>query len=73
MIILDPRTWCRRIGAPAKITGLVETLCNPIYATGVGLVVYAARERAALAAEARPAMAASLWGRLRAWIQELLD
>jgi cell division protein FtsA len=62
-----------RIGVPAKITGLVETVCNPIYATGVGLVVYAARERAALAAEARPPMAASVWGRLRRWIQELLD
>ncbi len=34
-----------RIGRPAGIRGLVDVVNNPIYATGVGLVLYGARTR----------------------------
>ena len=32
-----------RIGKPAGISGLVDVVNNPMYATGVGLVLYGAR------------------------------
>ena len=32
-------------GKPKKITGLVEVVNNPVYATGVGLVMYGADKR----------------------------
>jgi cell division protein FtsA len=34
-----------RIGRPQGITGLVDVVNNPMYATGVGLVLYGARNQ----------------------------
>ena len=34
-----------RLGKPRGITGLVDVVNNPMYATGVGLVVYGARNQ----------------------------
>jgi cell division protein FtsA len=34
-----------RIGKPRSITGLVDVVNNPMYATGVGLVLYGARNQ----------------------------
>ena len=35
-----------RLGKPMGISGLVDVVSNPMYATGVGLVMYGARNRA---------------------------
>ncbi len=35
-----------RIGSPAKVKGLTEVVNNPIYSTGVGLLVYGLQNRA---------------------------
>ena len=34
-----------RLGKPRGITGLVDVVNNPMYATGVGLVLYGAKNR----------------------------
>ena len=34
-----------RLGKPMGISGLVDVVSNPMYATGVGLVLYGARNR----------------------------
>jgi cell division protein FtsA len=35
-----------RLGKPQGITGLVDVVNNPMYATGVGLVLYGAKNQA---------------------------
>jgi cell division protein FtsA len=35
-----------RLGKPRGISGLVDVVNNPMYATGVGLVIYGARNQA---------------------------
>ena len=34
-----------RLGKPQRIKGLVDVVNNPMYATGVGLVIYGAKNR----------------------------
>jgi cell division protein FtsA len=34
-----------RIGAPQQVRGLADKVKNPVYATGVGLILHAAKER----------------------------
>jgi cell division protein FtsA len=36
-----------RLGKPRGISGLVDVVNNPMYATGVGLVIYGARNQTA--------------------------
>lgn len=38
-----------RLGYPIGISGLVDVVCSPVYATGVGLVLWGARSRGAQA------------------------
>jgi cell division protein FtsA len=33
-----------RLGAPAHVGGLVDVVSNPVYATGVGLVLYGSKQ-----------------------------
>ncbi|MBI4284916.1 MAG: cell division protein FtsA [Chloroflexi bacterium] len=35
-----------RVGTPSKMPGITDALCNPAYATGVGLLLWGARHRA---------------------------
>jgi cell division protein FtsA len=55
-----------RLGLPQYVTGLEETIADPVYATGVGLLIYAQKHR--FAAGSEYAESANLWGRIRHWL-----
>ncbi len=55
-----------RLGVPQYVTGLEETIADPVYASGVGLLIYAQKHRFAGGSEY--AENASLWGRMRKWL-----
>ena len=59
-----------RIGKPNYVTGLADIIHNPVYATGVGLLVYAMRQRNMQndVAISQPSMK-SLWSRMKNWFQ----
>jgi cell division protein FtsA len=54
-----------RIGVPQYVTGLDDTIADPVYATGVGLLIYAQQHR--FAAGSEYAERQGLWGRMRRW------
>ncbi len=55
-----------RIGIPQYVTGLGDTIADPSYSTGVGLLIYAQQHR--FAAGSEYAESAGFWGRLRRWL-----
>ncbi|MCD6038737.1 MAG: cell division protein FtsA [Gammaproteobacteria bacterium] len=58
-----------RIGAPRGITGLSDVINNPIYATGVGLLLHGMQQRGNQSeVTAAPSMK-NLWGRMKGWFQ----
>jgi cell division protein FtsA len=59
-----------RIGKPYNVTGLPDIIHNPIYATGVGLLVYGQKQRQNQreVVIAQPSMK-SLWSRMKSWFQ----
>jgi cell division protein FtsA len=59
-----------RIGKPNNVTGLSDIVNNPIYATGVGLLVYGHRQRQNKQEVVldQPSMK-SLWTRMKSWFQ----
>ncbi|MBV9575480.1 MAG: cell division protein FtsA [Gammaproteobacteria bacterium] len=59
-----------RIGRPDNITGLPDIIHNPIYATGVGLLVYGQRQRQNQREGVinQPSIK-SLWSRMKNWFQ----
>ncbi|MBA3660274.1 MAG: cell division protein FtsA [Gammaproteobacteria bacterium] len=59
-----------RIGRPHQVTGLADIINNPIYATGVGLLVYGLKQRNSLRENtlSQPSMK-SLWSRMKNWFQ----
>lgn len=59
-----------RIGRPNHVSGLAEIINNPIYATGVGLLVYGHRQRLKQGdvAITQPNMK-TLWARMKNWFQ----
>lgn len=59
-----------RIGTPDQIGGMVDAVSSPIYATGVGLVLYGVRHGSTKAL--RTANGAGVWGRLRGWVREVV-
>jgi cell division protein FtsA len=59
-----------RLGVPQYVVGMEEVTRNPIYATGVGLLMYARQNRFAR----RPELAEGkglkgIWARMRSWFQ----
>ncbi|WP_058553823.1 cell division protein FtsA [Thiohalocapsa sp. ML1] len=54
-----------RIGVPQYVTGLDDTMADPVYATGVGLLIYAQQHR--FAAGSEYAERQGLWARMRRW------
>jgi len=59
-----------RLGMPGNVSGLVDVVRNPIYATGVGLLIYGSHQNK----EGRRTRegewgAKSLWQRMRNWFQ----
>jgi len=59
-----------RLGFPQYITGLVDVVRNPIYATGVGLLLFGSSNRATQMRDLPngPSMN-DIWGRMRSWFQ----
>lgn len=58
-----------RIGAPQHITGLPDVINNPIYATGVGLLIYGSQQRETPREVLNQPSLKNLWGRMRGWFQ----
>ncbi len=59
-----------RVGAPQLVSGLADIVKNPIYATGVGLLLYGQRQLQ----DSRPARridkgVGSVWKRMKSWFQ----
>jgi cell division protein FtsA len=64
-----------RVGAPRNLQGLIDTLCDPTYATSVGVLQWAVREFEASMwrAPQRPfLLPPDLWQRLTRWVRVLL-
>ena len=59
-----------RLGLPQYVTGLVDVVRNPIHSTGVGLLLFGHRNRAARLREAPSARGVKgVWDRMRSWFQ----
>lgn len=61
-----------RLGVPRYVTGLVEVISNPIYATGVGLLLYGTQQQEAQQQAEMPPLGAgagNAWRRIRRWVQ----
>jgi cell division protein FtsA len=59
-----------RLGIPQYVTGLVDVVRNPIHATGVGLLLFGHRNRAARVPENLSGGGLkSVWNRMKSWFQ----
>ncbi|MFP4062864.1 MAG: cell division protein FtsA [Halochromatium sp.] len=54
-----------RLGLPQSVTGLEDSIADPVYAAGVGLLIYAKQHRFAGVADPQ---STGVWGRLRNWL-----
>jgi cell division protein FtsA len=62
-----------RIGKPAGISGLVDVVNNPMYATGVGLVMYGVRNQVAKKFRIRDKhIFNGVMGRMRKWFKDVI-
>ena len=62
-----------RLGRPAGIAGLVDVVNNPMYATGVGLVIYGARNDGDRKFRIRDANIFNrIIGRMRRWFKDIV-
>lgn len=58
-----------RIGTPQFVTGLPDVINNPIYATGVGLLLYGLQQRDVPRDDVAQSNLKGLWSRMRNWFQ----
>lgn len=58
-----------RLGAPQNINGLKDIVNNPIYSTGVGLLMYGLRSQGSDRARVETTQLGA-WARLKAWLQK---
>lgn len=62
-----------RLGLPQHVTGLADVVKNPMYATGVGLLLYGFHQRYESSnnvIESKPVSSGkSLWARMKTWFQ----
>ncbi len=59
-----------RVGTPQYVGGLVELVRNPIYATGVGLLLYGLRQQLDRTQTKRiDSRTTSIWNRMKSWFQ----
>ena len=59
-----------RLGVPQSVMGLVDVVRNPIYATGVGLLLFGSQNRVQRAFEADFGRGArGVWERMKSWFQ----
>ena len=59
-----------RLGVPQSVMGLVDVVRNPIYATGVGLLLFGSQNRAQRAFDAEFGRGVrGIWERMKSWFQ----
>ncbi|HHM05389.1 MAG TPA: cell division protein FtsA [Gammaproteobacteria bacterium] len=58
-----------RLGAPQYVSGLVDVVRNPIYSTGVGLLLFAQKNRTERPRETRLGGGLSIWERMKLWFR----
>jgi cell division protein FtsA len=59
-----------RLGIPQYVTGLPEIIHNPVYATGVGLLLYGQQQQFERRGDSRRGVGVKdLWGRMKGWFQ----
>ncbi len=60
-----------RLGEPQNISGLVDVVCNPIHATGVGLVMYGQRSGGRMMQEGRSGEVdeEGVFERMKSWVK----
>jgi cell division protein FtsA len=58
-----------RLGTPQFVSGLPEIINNPVYATGVGLLLYGLQQREGQQETLTQPTLKGLWGRMRSWFQ----
>ncbi|MCO6414223.1 MAG: cell division protein FtsA [Thiogranum sp.] len=59
-----------RLGVPQNVIGLVDVVRNPIYATGVGLLLFGHQNRAQRAFDANMGRGVrGVWERMKSWFQ----
>jgi cell division protein FtsA len=58
-----------RLGVPQYVTGLSDVIHNPIYATGVGLLLYGMQQRDNQKEALTQSNLKGLWSRMRSWFQ----
>ena len=58
-----------RLGTPQHVTGLPDVINNPIYATGVGLLLYGLQQRDTLKDAITQSNLKGLWSRMKSWFQ----
>jgi cell division protein FtsA len=59
-----------RLGTPQNVSGLVDVVRNPIYATGVGLLLFGNQSiRAPVGRSSRLETTVNLWERMKSWFQ----
>lgn len=58
-----------RLGTPQHVTGLAEVINNPIYATGVGLLLYGLQQRDTQREVMAPSGFKTLLARMKSWFQ----
>ena len=61
-----------RVGYPVKLGGLVEEYHDPMYSTGVGLVLYGASREGAEGFDTSSSESTftSVWERMRTWFKD---
>lgn len=60
-----------RRGLPQGFGGLTDVVRSPIYATGVGLLLYGARQQEGLFIGGRDTSRRGVWNRMRSWFAEV--
>ena len=60
-----------RRGLPQGFGGLTDVVRSPIYATGVGLLLYGARQQEGLFIGGRDTSRRGMWNRMRSWFAEV--
>lgn len=58
-----------RIGTPQHVTGMPDVINNPVYATGVGLLLYGLQQRDTPRDDVTQSNLKGLWSRMRNWFQ----
>lgn len=58
-----------RLGMPQNIQGLADIVSNPIYSTGVGLLLYGLQQQQENRSAPKKGTASGLFGRIRQWYQ----